>query len=105
MMILDVLDRTLRVSSRQMVAVDGCLDHRGVFHERQRRPIAYFGRHTLAVGNSQVVVESLAIWQERWLVPQVPFTNTGSRVFASLEHFGDSNFVRMQSLGGDRPEY
>ena len=45
------------------------------------------------------MVEPLGQWQEFGLIPKVPFAKATGGVAFGLEHFGNRDFIRVQTAG------
>ncbi len=77
------------------------LDHLLVAPQRQRREAVFapgLPTHVVAVGQSEVAVESVTGGQELGLVAQVPFANQLGGIALPLEKRGDRLLLRVQSL-------
>jgi len=112
LVVLDELDRALRVPGCEMRLVFGGHVRVGdllAFDQRQRRVSAGFGGgmvwpHIVRVRQSEVIVEAVARRQELRMMAQVPFAVNRGRVTAPLQHLGEREFVRVNSNLRCRPQ-
>ena len=53
--------------------------------------------HVIAVGQSEVFIKSVLQWKELFVVPQMPFSETGRGIILLLTEFAQCDFVRVDS--------
>ena len=112
-MLPDEALRFFRVAFGQRLLLDGTLDdlavaeqrHRPVLGARIARQVAAgsntFGEaHVVRVGQAEVLVEALAVGQERGQVAEVPLADDHRLVAACFEQLRDRDFFRGQAECG-----
>ena len=109
-MIGNPLHGSFGVAFGKPVAIARSLDHRFVFHQRQRRPPGAVGLpnpfgHVVRIRDAKEPIKALPSRQELQLISQVPLADDRRRVALFLEHFGDRDFVRVQAERRDRPQH